>query len=197
MQNLFRVALSYIISLVFAIISIPLQLFIFIILLIEIKEFPIFIQDRGITLTRNRFKMIKFKTINSNRNRKSNEPHDFLLPIDEKYVTKFACFLRRNGFDELPQLFHVITFKMNLIGPRPLMISDLLTMKEKYSDQYLSRDSVMEKPGITGLWQLYGNKKNGIVDLIKFDFEYERKKSVLLDLRIILVTFKYVFSGKV
>lgn len=194
-MQILRTIQNFLLGIVFLVISLPLQILLGLILTIEIKEFPIFIQDRGLTLTNGRFKMIKFRTIKSaNRNNLSIKT-DFLVPTDEKNISTFAGFLRRTGLDELPQLFHVITGQMEIVGPRPLMVPDIEFIKNNFPDFYSERNSFKVKPGITGLWQLYGDKNSGVVDLLKFDIDYEKNHSAVLDLKIIFISFLYVLQG--
>jgi len=91
-------------------------------------------------------------------------------------ITKIGRFLRRWRLDELLQLVNVLKGDMNLVGPRPLMIEDHnLT---RYFD-------LPVKPGITGLWQIRGCKREL---LTKWDFIYYERRSLWLDLWIIMMT---------
>lgn len=187
-----KILFDYILAILLIIITFPIQIIISILLLIKLKEFPIFIQERGLTLSNRRFMMLKFKTIKSNiQSQYINQK--FLSSINPELLTKFTFFIRKKGLDELPQLFQVLAGKMSLVGPRPLMMGDLIFMKNNYPKEYEMRNQLMEKPGITGLWQLYGNKNSGIEDLIKYDIEYNSKQSIILDFKIILTTFFYIF----
>lgn len=190
-----KILFDYILAVLLIIITFPLQLIISILLLIKLREFPIFIQERGLTLSNRRFMMLKFKSIKSNI-RLQNTNQKFLSSINPELLTTFAYFIRKKGLDELPQLFQVLTGKMSLVGPRPLMMEDLIFMKNNYPKEYEMRNQLMDKPGITGLWQLYGNKNSGIEDLIKYDFEYNSKQSFLGDCKIILTTFFYIFINQ-
>ena len=190
-----RFILNYFLCVIFLIVSLPFQILIFVLLIIDLKEFPLFIQDRGLTLTNGRFRMIKFRTIKSVKADNVRDSNNFLTPVDETKITSFANFLRSTGLDELPQLFHVLSGKMNLVGPRPLMISDIEIMKNQYPDFYAARNTINLKPGITGNWQLCGDKNSGIEDLAKYDLLYLHDNSLRNDLKIILITFRYVFLG--
>jgi len=109
-------------------------------------------------------------------------------------ITPFGGFLRRTSLDELPQFFNVLAGTMSIVGPRPHAVSH----NEHYRSAihgYMLRHKV--KPGITGLAQVSGfrgetetlDKMEG---RIKYDLEYIRRWSVLLDVKII---FKTVFKG--
>ncbi len=186
---------NYLTAIIVIILTLPLQIIIFLLLLLELKEFPLFIQERGLTLTNGKFRIVKFKTISTVKAHTYQNRKEFLLPIEDKSVTTIATKLRKSGLDELPQLFQVLSGKMNIVGPRPLMISDLKFLKEKYPDDYKKRNSINLKPGITGLWQLYGNKSNGIEDLTKYDIMYFEKSSLKLDIALVARTVIYIFSA--
>jgi lipopolysaccharide/colanic/teichoic acid biosynthesis glycosyltransferase len=104
--------------------------------------------------------------------------------------------LRKTGLDELPQIFNVLKGEMSLVGPRPLMISDLEVLKNKYPNYYHVRNLISVKPGITGMWQVFGNRNEGIENLIDLDLFYDEQTSLSVDLRILLNTVLLVFRGK-
>lgn len=174
--------------------SLPFQIIIALILLIELRTFPLFFQERGISLN-NKFKMLKFKTMrnisqeNSNNNEFSKDI--FKKPTLSKHVPPFSAWLRRTGLDELPQFWNVcVKGNMCFVGPRPLTIQDLETMKENFPDFYIKREKLKSKPGITGLWQLFGKREEGIENLIELDELYENNKSFSLNIKLIIETIK-------
>ena len=180
---------------VFIVISLPVQLLIFIILYFDLKEFPIFIQSRGLTLEKSRFRMIKFKTIKTLPTQVSDHSA-FFKPRLSKYISRFCKFLRITGLDEIPQLYNVFSGKMSLVGPRPFMLSDLELLKKNFPDQYRERNSLKSKPGLTGLWQLFGNREEGISNLVELDKLYEINKSFLLDVKLLVFTFAALIFRK-
>ena len=119
---------------------------------------------------------------------------------DELRITKLGKILRRSSLDELPQLFNILKGEMVFVGPRPLPLETVYD--NKYKRFFFKRSSV--KPGLTGLSQAYsrGLPRNYSEKLV-YDLMYIKKKSVLFDLIIILMTFvalrrRFVFnkSGK-
>ena len=99
-------------------------------------------------------------------------------------------FLRKYSFDELPQLINVIRGEMNLIGPRPLPVSEVKNM----NDKFLRRHSM--KPGITGLWQVNGRTDvKNFDNWIKLDLEYIDNWSLWLDLKIAIKTIPTIIKG--
>jgi lipopolysaccharide/colanic/teichoic acid biosynthesis glycosyltransferase len=128
------------------------------------------------------FKVIKFKTMNDWKD--SNGIH---LP-DYKRITKVGNFIRKSSLDEIPQLLNVIKGDMSLVGPRPLLMGYL----PLYNKEQKRRHEV--RPGITGWAQINGRNTISWADKFKFDVYYVDNLSFLLDLTILLITIKKVFT---
>jgi lipopolysaccharide/colanic/teichoic acid biosynthesis glycosyltransferase len=101
---------------------------------------------------------------------------------DDPRVTRFGTILRKTNIDELPQLFNILRGEMSFIGPRP----DIPFAVNMYNDWHLQRLNI--KPGITGLWQIGERKRNSFRDMVNLDIEYIKKQSLLLDIKISLLT---------
>ena len=187
--------IDIIFSILFIIVSFPVQIIIFLLLLVDLKEFPVFIQERGITLEKFRFKMLKFKTIPTLPS-SVTERKIFLKPRLAKYISPFSKFLRLSGLDELPQLYNVLWGNMSLVGPRPLMLSDIEILKKESKQEYNIRSSFNSKPGLTGLWQLFGNRAEGTRNMIDLEKLYEINKSILFDFKILGFTFGAILKRK-
>lgn len=128
------------------------------------------------------FKIIKFKTMNDERDEDGN-----LLP-DEARITKVGQWIRSTSIDELPQLINVFKGEMSLIGPRPLLVSYL----PLYSKEQARRHNI--KPGITGWAQCNGRNAISWTDKFKLDVWYVDNYSFLTDLKIVFITLKKVFK---
>lgn len=115
---------------------------------------------------------------------------------NDSRITPFGAFLRRTSLDELPQLFHVVSGSMSLVGPRPHAVAH----NEEYRKRihgYMLRHKV--KPGLTGWAQVNGwrGETNTLFKMekrVEHDLEYIRRWGLFFDLKIILLT---VFSPKV
>ena len=109
---------------------------------------------------------------------------------NDSRVTRVGAFLRKTSIDELPQLINVLRGEMSLVGPRPHAIAH----NEYYGAQianYMEREAV--KPGITGWAQINGHRGETLelsqmIDRVEHDVWYIRNQSMLLDLKIILLT---------
>ncbi len=187
----FKRIFDILLSVVFIVLSFPLQIVIFVLLLFELKEFPIFLQKRGITLEGKVFRIFKFKTIKSIPI-KTVEHNIFLKTKLEKYIGPVSKILRKTGLDELPQLYNVLFGSMSLIGPRPLMLSDLELMKTQFPKHYEIRSRFDSKPGLSGMWQLFGNREEGIDNLIEIEKLYETNRSLKLDFQLLFYTFSAI-----
>jgi len=188
--------IDFILSAVILIAAFPFMLLIAILLTVILKTFPLIIQTRGITIDNQVFNLYKFRTIKINPYNQINRENILFKPDLSQYVPAFCRWLRRTGLDELPQIFNVLKGEMSLVGPRPLTISDLDVLKNKYPQHYLTRNLIPLKPGITGMWQVFGNRNEGIENLIALDLRYYEQTSLSVDLRILLNTLFLVFKGK-
>lgn len=103
-------------------------------------------------------------------------------------VTRFGRILRRTSLDELPQLINVVRGDMSLVGPRPIVKSELTYYGRRKSD-YLS-----VRPGITGLWQVSGRSDTNYPERVSLDLEYIRTMSLFKDCIILLRTVRAVAS---
>lgn len=99
-------------------------------------------------------------------------------------VTRLGRFLRKTSIDELPQLFNVLLGQMSLVGPRIIHPSEL----PRYGEWAKKRISV--KPGITGLWQISGRQHISYSERVLLDMQYIDHRSLLIDLTILVKTFK-------
>jgi lipopolysaccharide/colanic/teichoic acid biosynthesis glycosyltransferase len=113
----------------------------------------------------------------------------FKLTNDPR-ITPVGRILRRSSLDELPQLINVLRGEMSLVGPRPPVPYEV----EAYATWHRRR-LLEAKPGITGLWQVYGRSRVEFDDMVRLDLRYARDCSPLLDLKILLQTPKAVMSG--
>jgi lipopolysaccharide/colanic/teichoic acid biosynthesis glycosyltransferase len=188
--------IDFILSVVILIAAFPFMLLISIILTVILKSFPLIIQKRGITKDNQVFNIYKFRTIKINPYCQINSENILFKPDLSQYVPAFCKWLRKTGWDELPQIFNVLKGDMSLVGPRPLTISDLKVLENNHPHHYQIRNSISIKPGITGMWQVFGNRNEGIENLIALDLQYYEQISLLLDLRILLSTIVLIAKGK-
>jgi len=104
-------------------------------------------------------------------------------------ITGVGKFLRKSSIDELPQLFNVIKGEMSLVGPRPALPWEAELFGMAYTKRFLV------SPGLTGLWQVSGRNHLTMRQGLDLDIEYVDKRSLALDLKILLKTIPAVVSG--
>ncbi len=114
---------------------------------------------------------------------------DHKLRVDPR-VTAVGEFLRRSSLDELPQLFNVLRGEMSIVGPRPIEAAEIV----RYGRRFSAYCSV--KPGITGLWQVSGRNDVCYRRRVAMDALYAQKKSLALDLRIVVLTVPAILLAR-
>lgn len=139
--------------------------------------FPILFRDDRPGYRSRLFTIYKFRTMHAARSRE--EAH---IERDAARLTRTGVMLRRWSLDELPQLFNVLRGELSLVGPRPLLAQYLT----RYSERQAKRHDVM--PGITGWAQVHGRNAVKWEDRFELDVWYVENWSLVLDLKIILLT---------
>ena len=98
-------------------------------------------------------------------------------------VTRIGRMLRATSLDELPQIINVLRGEMSLVGPRPVLATELAMYYGAAAEHYCS-----VRPGITGLWQVSGRSNTSYAERVALDVAYATRPSLLQDLRILLRT---------
>lgn len=127
------------------------------------------------------FNMYKFRTMTDDRDETGE-----LLP-DEIRLTSFGKWLRSTSLDELPELFNILKGDMSFVGPRPLLVRDMVFMTEQQRERHSVRQ------GLTGLAQINGRNNILWQDKLEWDAKYIREITFLGDLKIILQTIHTAF----
>lgn len=143
---------------------------------------PVYFRQGRPGLNGKLFLIFKFRTMTEGRDSKGG-----LLP-DLERLMPFGRFLRRTSLDELPEFLNVLRGEMSLVGPRPLLTEYL----ERYSPQEARRMEV--KPGITGWAQVNGRNAIDWETKFKYDVWYVDHLTFGLDMRILGLTLKKVFT---
>ena len=126
------------------------------------------------------FNLYKFRSM-----AKENDVHNFK---EKDKITKVGKFIRKTSLDELPQIFNILKGEMSFIGPRPWIV-DYYNNFNAYQKR---RVEVL--PGITGLAQATGRNNLTIFEKINYDIKYVDNYSFIMDLKVIFLTIKTVFS---
>ena len=113
------------------------------------------------------------------------------LADDPRIAGPFARWARRLSVDELPQLLNVVIGDMAFIGPRPMLPSQAAALGPRARAE---RERVL--PGLTGLWQVSGRSETTLRQMLRFDLLYVRRRSVGLDLWVLLRTPAALVGGR-
>lgn len=193
---------DFLVSLISIIILLPAFIIIGIIVKCSSKG-PIFFVDKRVGKNEKMIGVLKFRTmyVDAETNiEKYLSPEQIKAWKEERKlendprITKIGNFLRKSSLDELPQLFNILVGQMSIVGPRPIS-------KREYDAYYNDEEKKIlstARPGLTGYWQVYGRNEVDYAsgERSKLTMEYFKKRSLLLDLKIIFKTFAVVISGK-
>lgn len=175
--------LDIILSLIAIIILLPIYAIISILVLIFMGWPMLFKQPRP-GKNEKIFNMYKFRTMTNKKDKEGN-----LLP-DEQRLNKFGKFLRATSLDELPELFCILTGKMSIVGPRPLLVKYL----QYYTEEEKHRHDV--RPGLTGLAQVCGRNNLDWDERFEKDIEYVNKITFINDTKIVIKTITSIVKRK-
>ena len=183
--------LDLVISLVAVVVLSPLLLVISVCIIAE-DGFPAFYRPTRVGYHGKPIVVLKFRTMENNADQLEETLTPKQLEEYKKYfklekdprVTKVGAFLRKTSLDELPQLLNIVTGKLSLVGPRPVLQEET----ELYGDD---RELLLScKPGLTGLWQAKGRSNVTYEDGARqaLELKYVRERGFLLDLKILIWT---------
>lgn len=164
----------------------PLFLIISILIKLESKG-PVFFKQERIGKDNVNFMIYKFRSMRTD----TPDVATHLLDNPEIFITKIGKFLRKTSLDELPQLINIIKGEMLFVGPRPALYN-----------QYDLKDLRTEKgvhklyPGVTGWAQVNGRDELEIPEKVEFDRQYVDRRSIFMDVKIVLMTVLKVFKSE-
>ena len=190
---------NFICGMIGIIILIPLTIIIYIVSKIFKEDGPIFYTQERIGKNGKTFKMIKYRSMVVGADeilKKYLEENEEAREEFKKYkklkndprITKVGKFLRKTSLDEMPQLLHLCTFQMSLVGPRPYMLREKEDMGEYYNI------IIKHTPGITGLWQVHGRSNATFENRLDLDVMYDKNKSIKEDIKILFKTIIHVIK---
>lgn len=168
--------------------------------LLTLVAFAVFLTSPGPVLFRQErvgrngepFRIVKFRTMVRDAEKALRaDPalyavyvaNDFKLPAGaDPRLTKVGAFLRKSSLDELPQFWNVLLGHMSMVGPRPVVPSELARYDE-YLDAYQS-----VRPGLTGVWQVHGRGTVEYPERAAIDARYVAEWSMAGDLKLLALT---------
>ncbi|WP_428384672.1 sugar transferase [Nevskia ramosa] len=126
--------------------------------------------------------------LESNPELRAEWERDFKLKDDPR-ITTIGRFLRRTSLDELPQLWNIMSGDMSVVGPRPVVPSEIIRYG-RFAKHYYA-----QRPGLTGLWQVSGRNDASYERRVVLDAFYSKNRSLGLDISIMLKTIRVVLKG--
>ncbi len=197
-QMIVRRIIDIVISSILLIILLPF----FVIVAIAIKSDspgPVIYKQKRCGKDGREFTLYKFRSMYNNSSHEKREK-DFQKFIENKTqkakivnyneITKVGRILRRTSIDEFPQFFNVLKGDMTLIGPRPPIPYEVKYYKDWHKDR------LKIKPGVSGLWQVYGRGSMPCDSSIFLDLIYALNRSLTLDIKLLFQTVPAVILGK-
>lgn len=148
---------------------------------------PVFYKQVRLTKDKREFSIYKFRSMVQDAEAKSGPT---LAIKDDPRITGVGRFLRKTRLDELPQLINILKGDMSIVGPRP----ERPFFVEQYEKEIPNYNRRFEmRAGLTGLSHVYGRYSTDIADRTRYDLLYIQKYSLLLDIRIMLLTSRTLF----
>ena len=181
-------------SMFFIMLFSPIFFFVAVLIKVDSKG-AVFFKQKRCGKNGKEFFMLKFRTmVDDAEILKKNLLNEMEGPVfkikKDPRITRIGLFLRKWSFDELPQFINILKGEMSLVGPRPLA-------KEEMTGYDLWKNiRLTVKPGLTGLWQIYGRPTGKFGDWVKYDIAYVRNRSIFLDIKIIFLTLFAVLRKK-
>ena len=185
-QKLVKRFMDIIISLVMLVITSPFML----VTAVAIKLYdggPVFFRQKRCTINGREFYIHKFRSMIVNAEKEGE-----VIPAtdDDERITPVGKVIRKTRLDELPQFIDILKGDMSVVGPRPERVEHV-EMYTREIPEFSYRLKV--KGGLTGYAQIYGKYNTTAYDKLKLDLMYIQNYSLLLDLKLIIMTVKIIF----
>lgn len=175
--------LDIVISLSVLVVLSPVYLLLIVIGAIAMRGNPFFVQARPGKGERI-FALLKFRSMNNRRDEKGE-----LLP-DAQRLSAYGRFLRETSLDELPEFWNILKGDMSLVGPRPLLVRDMVMMTPEQRRRHTVRQ------GLTGLAQVSGRNNLSWERKLELDLAYIERITFWGDVKIVFKTVGTVLSGE-
>ncbi len=188
-------------SLIGCLVLIPIALIVKISYMLSGDFNSIFYSQKRIGKNGKEFRLFKFRTMVPNadkvleemfkKDKKLEKEYKIKMKLDkDPRITKMGRILRGSSIDELPQMINILIGNMSLVGNRPYLPREKKDMGKYYDD------IIKTKPALTGLWQVSGRSNTTFKKRLKLEKYYSNNCNLLLDIKIILNTFKVVVLRK-
>lgn len=150
---------------------------------------PVFYRQKRCTIDGKVFDIIKFRSMIVD----AEKDGALLCTKEDARITKVGKVIRATRIDELPQIFNILKGEMSFVGPRPERVENVRQYTEEMPEfGYRLR----VKGGLTGYAQIFGKYNTSAYDKLRLDLMYIENQSLSLDLKLIMLTFKTMFTAE-
>lgn len=186
-QRIVKRLMDIVISAIALVVASPIMLAVAIAIKLE-DGGPVFYKQARLTLNEREFNVLKFRSMIVDAEKVSGA---VLAEGNDPRITKVGRFVRATRLDELPQIINILKGDMSVVGPRP--------ERRVFVDQYCQTMPefayrMKVKGGLTGYAQVYGKYNTSPYDKLRFDLMYIENYSLLLDIKLIILTVRIMFS---
>ena len=186
-QRILKRTMDIVLSVIATVIAAPFMVIIALAIKLEDKG-PVFYKQKRATIGGREFDILKFRSMIVDAEK---EGHSIPATGRDPRITKVGRIIRACRVDELPQLLNILKGDMSIVGPRP----ERLEHVEKYSREVPEFDYRLKvKGGLTGYAQIYGKYNTTAYDKLRLDLMYIENYSLMLDIKLILMTIRVMFS---
>ena len=186
-QRFWKRLMDIVLSLIVTVIASPIMLTVALAIKIEDRG-PVFYKQKRLTLNGREFEILKFRSMVTDAEKYTGV---VLATGNDPRITKVGKFIRATRLDELPQVLNILKGDMSVVGPRPerqVFVDEFC----KDMPEFVYRMKV--KGGLTGYAQIYGKYNTSPYDKLRLDMMYIENYSLLLDIKLIILTIRIMFS---
>lgn len=186
-QRFFKRTMDIVLCTIALIVFLPAMLVIALAIKLE-DGGPVFFKQKRATINGREFMIVKFRSMVVGAEK---EGESIPATDDDPRITKVGGIIRRFRLDELPQIFNILMGDMSIVGPRPERLEHVETYSEEIPE---FKFRLKVKGGLTGYAQIYGKYNTSPYDKLRLDLMYIEKYSLLLDLKLILMTIRVMLK---
>lgn len=188
-QRFFKRMIDLVCALILAVVTSPIML----VTAILVKAYdggPVLYKQVRVTKDNKEFRIMKFRSMRVDAEKDGVAR---LASKNDSRITPIGKFIRKVRIDELPQLFNIIKGDMSFIGPRPER-PEIIKQYLEEMPEFAFRTKV--KAGLAGYAQVYGKYNTTPYDKLKLDLTYIENYSLWMDIKLMLLTLKILFSAE-
>ena len=186
-QRLIKRSMDIVLSSIAMVIALPFMLMIAAAIKIE-DGGPVFYKQKRLTMNGREFNILKFRSMIVDAEKYAGA---VLAEDNDPRITKVGKLIRAMRLDEIPQILNILKGDMSIVGPRP----ERKCLADEFAKEIPEFEYRLKvKGGLTGYAQIYGKYNTGAYDKLRLDLMYIENYSIVLDIKLILLTLRIMFS---